>query len=272
MSKSITSRPLWVNIVAAIILSIVIVLLFFFSLSWLTHHGSSRTVPAVTGKTFNEAKTILEKQGFEVIVQDSVYVDTLPPSGVIKQVPDPDAVVKINRTVYLTINRAIAPLVEMPNLVGYSLRNAGMVLKNMGLRIGDTSFKPDFARNAVLEQLYDGKPITAGTKIRQGSSVSLVLGNGVGQNEFAVPVIIGMTLGNAKLLLQTNGLNIGSVVAVDPDITDTLNAYIQWQRPTRFDQDGKIMHIRAGQMIDVGVGTQKPAIDSTKLQAPAPEQ
>ena len=267
MSKSITSRPLWVNILAAIILSIVIVLLFFFSLAWLTHHGSSRTVPAVTGKTLEEAKKILEKQGFEIIIQDSVYVDTLPPSGVIKQVPDPDAVVKINRTVYLTINRAVAPLVEMPNLVGYSLRNAGMVLKNMGLKIGDTTFKPDFARNAVLEQLYDGKPIAAGTKLRQGSAVSLVLGNGVGQNEFAVPVIVGMTLGNAKLLLQTNGLNIGSVVP-DPDVTDTLNAFIHWQRPTRFDQDGKIMHIRAGQMIDVGVGTQKPVIDSTNLQPP----
>src|SRR5437868_7721908 len=114
MSKSITSRPLWVNIVAAIILSIVIVLLFFFSLSWLTHHGNSRTVPAVTGKTFSEAKSILDKQGFEIIIQDSVYVDSLPPSGVIKQVPEADAVVKVNRTVYLTINRAVAPLVEMP--------------------------------------------------------------------------------------------------------------------------------------------------------------
>jgi beta-lactam-binding protein with PASTA domain len=270
MSKSITSRPLWVNIVAAIILSIVIVLLFFFSLSWLTHHGSSRTVPSVTGKTLKDAKSILDKQGFDVIIQDSVYVDTLPPTGVIKQVPDADAVVKVNRTVYLTINRAVAPLIDMPNLVGYSFRNAQNVLKNMGLKLGDTIFKADFARNAVLDQLYDGQSISAGTKIRQGSSVALVLGNGVGQNEFAVPNLVGLSLGNAKMLLQSNGLNIGSVVP-NNDVTDTLNAFIFWQRPTRFDQDGKMMHIRAGQMIDVGVSVQKPVLDSTVLPPP-PQQ
>jgi len=85
------------------VLSLVIVLLFFLSLRWLTHHGVSRNVPSVTGKTLAEAKEFLEKQGFDVIIQDSVYVDTLPPSGVIRQVPEPDAVVKVNRTVYLTI-------------------------------------------------------------------------------------------------------------------------------------------------------------------------
>ena len=270
MSKSITTRPLWVNILAAIVLSIVIVLLFFFSLSWLTHHGSSRTVPAVTGKTFKDAKSILEKQGFEVIIQDSVYVDTLPPTGVIKQVPDPDAVVKVNRTVYLTINRAIAPLVEMPNLVGYSLRNADMVLKNMGLKIGDTIFKPDFAKNAVLEQQYDGKSISAGTKIRQGTSITLVLGNGVGQNEFAVPSLIGMTLGSAKGLLQSHGINIGAIVA-DPDVSDTASSYIYWQNPSRYDADRKLMHIRAGQLMDVRVGVQKPNGDSTQ-NVPSSEQ
>jgi beta-lactam-binding protein with PASTA domain len=267
MTKSITSRPLWANILAGIILSMVIVLLFFLSLRWLTHHGNSRTVPSVTGKTFSDAKAFLEKQGFEVIIQDSVYVDTLPPSGVIRQVPDPDAVVKVNRTVYLTINRAIAPMVEMPNLVGYSFRNAEMVLKNMGLHIGDTTFKPDFARNSVLEQTYDDKPIEAGTKIRQGSTISLVLGNGVGQNEFAVPVLIGYSLGQAKALLESNGLSIGSIVP-DPDVTDTLNAYIYWQNPPRYDQDRKLMHIRSGQLMDVRLSVQRPVPDSTKLPEP----
>jgi len=267
MAKSITNRPLWVNIVAGIVLSIVVILLFFLSLRWLTHHGVARTVPSVMGKTFDEAKAYLEKQGFEVIVQDSVYVDTLPPSGIIRQVPEADAVVKVNRTVYLTINRAVAPLVEMPNLVGYSLRNAEMVLKNMGLKIGDTTFKPDFARNSVLEQKYNGDEIKQGAKIRQGSAISLVLGNGVGQNEFAVPVIVGLTFGQARGMLGTNGINIGSVV-LDDGVTDTANAYIYRQSPTRYGGDGKIAHIRPGQLMDVWLSLQKPVTDSTQLQDP----
>jgi eukaryotic-like serine/threonine-protein kinase len=268
MFKSITNRPLWVNILAAFILAVVIVLLFFLSLKWLTHHDTSRTVPSVAGKKFEEAKNILEKNGFEIVIQDSVYVDTLPPTGIIRQVPDADAVVKVNRTVYLTINRTVPPMIEMPNLVGYSFRNAEMVLKNMGLRMGDTTFKADFAKNSVLEQRYDGRSIAPGTKLRQGSEISLVLGNGVGQYEFAVPVLVGLTLNQAKTLLESNGINIGAVVA-DNDVTDTMNAWIYWQNPSRFDEDRKLQHIRSGQMMDVRVSVNRPAVDSTK--APTPE-
>ncbi|MBK9569057.1 MAG: hypothetical protein IPO53_03450 [Chitinophagaceae bacterium] len=85
-------------------------------------------------------------------IQDSIYVDTAKPLTVIKQIPDADEIVKSKRTVFLIISRAIPPYVEMPNLVGFSFRNAEMVLKNMDLNIGDTTFKTGFCKNAVLEQ------------------------------------------------------------------------------------------------------------------------
>lgn len=68
----------------------------------------------------------------------------------------------------------------------------------MDLKIGDTTFKPDFAKNAILEQWYNGTQINPGTKIRKGSTISLVLGDGVGNKEFTVPVITGMAFGEAK--------------------------------------------------------------------------
>ncbi|HEX7846652.1 MAG TPA: PASTA domain-containing protein, partial [Chitinophagaceae bacterium] len=166
MLKFITHRPLWVNILVGILLAIGIFSVFVLSLNWLTHHNESRTVPAVTGKSFEEAEAILTKAGFEIEIQDSIYTDTAKASVVLKQFPDADEVVKINRTVYLTINRAVPPEVEMPNLVGYSYRNAEMVLNNAGLRVGDTTFKPDFAKNSVLEQRYNGSIIAPGTKLR----------------------------------------------------------------------------------------------------------
>jgi beta-lactam-binding protein with PASTA domain len=181
-------------------------------------------------------------------------------------VPDADAVVKVNRTVYLTINRSVPPLVEMPNLVGYSFRNAEMVLKNMGLRIGDTVYKPDFAKNAVLEQQYDHSKIAPGTKIRQGSSLTLVLGTGVGNTEFVVPNLVGLPFGQAKALLESNGLSVGAVVS-DAGVTDTANAYIYRQNPARFGDDNRLQHIRPGQMIDVWLSLQKPVSDSTQAQS-----
>jgi eukaryotic-like serine/threonine-protein kinase len=256
--KLITHRPLWVNILAGIILALGIFALFLLSLKWLTHHGRSSTVPNVAGKNYEEARKLLKKAGFEIAIQDSIYVDTMKPLSVIKQFPDADEVVKTNRTVYLVISRAVPPIVEMPNLVGYSFRNAEMVLSNMDLRIGDTTFKPDFAKNAVLEQLYNGTTITPGTKIRKGSVISLVLGDGVGKREFTVPVITGMQFCDVKSKLEASGIVIGAIVA-DANITDTCSAWIYKQNPERFDDEKQLNHIRTGQTIDVWLQLDKPS-------------
>jgi len=264
--KYITHRPLWLNIVTAIVLAGVLFLLFILSLNFLTHHGRSRSVPQVVGKTFEQAEKILDKEGFDIVIQDSLYVDTLPPLAVIKQVPESDAVVKINRTVYLTLNRSAAPTIDMPNLIGFSFRNAEMNLVNAGLRVGDTVYKSDFAKNSVLDQLYNGQRIAPGTKIQMGSPVTLVLGSGVGELQFSVPNLVGWTYGEAKAKLEGNGLNI-LVVQVDPAITDTLNAYIYRQDPPRFNEEGKVLRIRTGQLISVWLTAEKPAApDSTNTQ------
>lgn len=268
MFKFITHRPLWVNIIAGIVLAVGIFLLFLLSLNLLTHHGRSSMVPSVEGKQYDEAKKILRKAGFDVEIQDSLYVDTLKPETVIKQIPDADEVVKSSRTVYLVISRAVPPIVEMPNLVGYSFRNAEMVLKNMDLKIGDTTFKPDFAKNAVLEQLYNGSPIAPGTKLRKGTVISLVLGDGIGEREFTVPVITRMQFCDVRAKLEASGIVIGAIVA-DADVKDTCAAWIYRQNPERLDEEKKVNKIRTGQTIDVWLQVNKPAQkDTTGTQQP----
>lgn len=269
MFNYITNRPLWVNIAVGFGIVIAIFVVFVLSLNWITHHGESKTVPSVTGKSLKEVQQLLEREGFELVIQDSVYYDSLPPSMVIKQVPEADAVVKINRTVYVTVNRVVPPDVQMPNLIGYSFRNAEMILKNMGLRLGDTTNRPDFAKNSVLEQSFNGKSISPGTSIRMGSSISLVIGSGIGNADMVVPKLIGLTYNEAKILLETNGLIIGSVIP-DPLVKDTSNAFIYKQSPLSRTEDGFRVRIRPGQMIDVWLSVEKPVIDSVGAQVPAP--
>jgi len=260
MLKYITHRPLWVNILIALLLAVALFVIFILSLNFLTHHGRSRTVPLVVGKTYAEAKKILDKEGFEIVIQDSLYIDTLPPLAVIKQVPESDAVVKVNRTVYLTLNRAFPPMIDMPNLLGFSFRNAQMTLDNMGLKVGDTIYKSDFAKNSVLEQLYKGEILKPGTKIKMGSTISLVLGSGVGENVFNVPDLVGMTYGNAKARVEPNGINL--LVINSPGITDSLTAFVIWQDPKRYNEEGEPLRIRSGQFISIKLGVDKPVADS----------
>ncbi|HEY2720960.1 MAG TPA: PASTA domain-containing protein [Chitinophagaceae bacterium] len=261
MLKFLTHRPLWVNLLAAIALSIVLFIIFILSLNFLTHHGRSRSVPQVVGKSFADAKQILDKEGFDLVIQDSVYVDTLPALNIVKQVPESDAVVKVNRTVYLTVNRSVPPKIEMPNLVGYSYRNATMTLASAGLRIGDTIYRSDFAKNAVLDQLYNGEHIAPGAKIQMGSTIGLVLGTGVGQMQFNVPNLVGWTYGDAKAKLEENGLNL---LVMQAEGKDTVSEYISRQIPARVDEEGNPQRIHTGQLISVWLQIAKPVVtDST---------
>jgi beta-lactam-binding protein with PASTA domain len=263
-------KPLWVHLVTAIGLVVFVFLVFMLSLRVITHHGDSKTVPNLMGKPLADVQKLVEQQGFDLVIQDSVFYDSLPPSVIIKQVPDPDAVVKINRAIYVTINRYIAPDVDMPNLKGYTLRNAQMVLENMGLHLGDTTYKPDFAKNSVLEQLYNDQPIAPGTKLKVGSRISLVLGSGVGNESLNVPNLYGLTLAEAKSQIQAMGLILG-VALPDPGVTDAENAFVYKQSPSPRDAEGRPYRIRPGQMIDLWLSSQKPAIDSSNTDKPRVE-
>lgn len=263
MLKIITDRPFWANLLIAAVLLFLLFFIFLKSLSFFTHHGSYLKVPDVNNKNIKEATDMLGREGFEVLIQDSVYYDTLPPLTVVKQFPEPDASVKVNRTVYLTVNRAVPPVIEMPNLIGMSFRNAELELKARGLKLGDTTYKPDIAKNAVLDQLLNKSTIRAGTKITMGNTISLVLGAGVSSEDMPVPDLFAMSYEEAAALLEANNVALGSVIA-DGAIQDTASAFIFRQQPQRFNDDGTMNRIRQGQMIDIWITPQKPVkkIDS----------
>jgi len=213
--------------------------------------------------------TFLETRGFEVVVQDSVFYDSIPPGQVLRQVPEADEVVKVNRTVYVTINRFVPPDVEIPKINGLSYRNAEMVLRNLGLRVGDTTFRTDFAKNTVLEVLYQGRTVFPGAKLKMGTALDLVIGSGVGNEAITVPTLIGLTFEEARALLDAQGIIIGAPV-FNANVRDSSTAYVYKQRPMPKTPDGKSLTMRAGQMIDIWLQVQLPNADSLLKAAQLP--
>ncbi len=267
MFKFITKQHFIVNLIAAIALVVGLGYGFLLMLGLITHHGAFEKVPSVTGMPLTKAIQTLQNKGFEVEVQDSVYIDSIAPLNTVRQSPLADAIVKSNRTIYLTVNRSQPPQVDMPNLVGFSFRNAQMYLAQLGLKLGDTTRRPDIAKDAVLEQMMNGQAIGAGAKIFMGSRISFVLGDGLGENEFAVPNLLGMTFAQAKEKLRSMNLNVGGIVP-DPGLKDTANAYVKKQYPmvrTEVSQGVyQTNNVREGQGIDLYLSIGKPAIvDST---------
>ena len=263
MFKFITDRPFWVNLLAVLVLSFLIFFTILQLLGVITNHGKYLSVPSVVGKKTTEAIKFLEDKGFEVIIQDSVYTDTAKMGIVLKQIPDPNSTVKINRTILLTVNRVTLPLIDMPALKGKSLNFALEILKRSHLILGDTTFRPDFMQGSVLDQLYKGNEIKSGTKVPWGSSIDLVIGSGLNQAPILVPDLTGLTFEEAKIILDENGILLGALVP-DPGITDTAAAFIWKQSPPRYDDQKVPVYIQSGQLMDLWISVELKVLrDST---------
>jgi beta-lactam-binding protein with PASTA domain len=260
--KFITDRPFWVNLLAAIVIALLFLFLVLKTLGWVTKHGEYLKVPAVTGMNTNDAVKLLEKQGFEVYIQDSVFTDTAKRGVVLKQLPDPNATVKINRTVFITVNRYVPPMLEMPKLEGQNLSFALRILERNHLKLGDTIYRPDFMMGSILEQQYNGKRIAEKTKIQWGSRIDLIIGGGLENKQIPVPSLVGMTYREAKSYLDESGIGIGAIIT-DGRISDTASAFVVQQRPERFDGDKRIIFIQSGQLMDIWISQEmKVIIDS----------
>ena len=266
MFKFITSRPFWVNLLAAIVIALLILFLVLKMLGVITRHGAYLKVPAITGMKTDAAIKLLEKQGFDVYIQDSVFTDTAKRGTVLKQLPDPNATVKINRTVFITVNRYIPPMIDMPKLEGQNLAFAIKMLERSHLKLGDTSFRPDFMMGSVLEQQYKGTRIPEKAKIQWGSTIDLVIGGGLEDKQMAVPSLVGMTYCDAKAYLDENGISVGAVIGYGGNISDTCSAYVIKQRPERLDQENMLIYIRSGQLMDVWISQDMKILEADSLQ------
>ena len=112
-----------------------------------------------------------------------MFVPDVAGGVVMSQDPLPGQLVKKGRKIYLSVSTVNPPMVEMPNLIDLSLRQAENMLKNNNLQLGQVVYKPSEYVNAVLEQRYKGRVIRQGTRLPYNASITLVVGkNGEDEN------------------------------------------------------------------------------------------
>ena len=251
------SKIFWINVAIAVTVFFIVVTL---TVNWLddyTQHGETITVPDLKGMSLQQVERQLKSKNLQYAVWDSLYDKNMKPNSVLDQNPKPDAKVKENRTIYITINAYNPPKFKMPKLVDKSLRQAQIELETYGLVIGQLTYVPDMAQNAVLKQLVNGKEIKQGELIAKGTAVDLVLGDGLGNTQVEVPFLLNLTLKEAKFVLTGSSLNIGAIVFTG-NISDTSRAVVVRQIP---DISSKRM-LTMGESIDIFLAQQFP--DSLK--------
>ncbi|TCC90587.1 PASTA domain-containing protein [Pedobacter frigiditerrae] len=217
------------NLIAATCTVVGILLIAFFSLRYYTKHGEGLNVPEVKGLPLAQAVSKLEELGLRYEI-DSVYVMDKPPGIVTDQDPDANTFVKGNRTIYLTINTAQAPNVKFPDIENKSLREAQAILESYRLKLGDTTYKPDVAKDVVLEAYFGGQLIRSGEALPTGSRINLTLGDGRGPEDVELPNLTGLTIDEVKMSLRGSVLTLGTVTWEGP-VTDSASAVVVTQFP-----------------------------------------
>ena len=217
------------NLLWAVVAIVAILLLSAFLLSRITHHGKVIRVPDFTGMTVNQADQYAHDASLRIDIADSVFVKRMARGAVFSQNPKPGATVKTGRRVMLTINAMNAKKVSMPNLVGYSMRQAKAELNSRGLTLGRLLYVDDMATNNVLRQLYKNRQIEAGRMIDSGSEIDLMVGLNDTDNQTYIPDVTGMKYLRAVDVVHDNSLNIKALI-FDKSVK-SINAQVWKQAP-----------------------------------------
>ena len=252
------------HLLIAIVIASSIVLITFMAIRLYTLHGKSFETPDFTGMTLKEVEQVAKDKNLRFNVIDSVYNRVYKKRTVIDQNPPPGFKIKKNRNIFLTINASQQEQVKVPEMVGYSLRQANSSLEENGLQIGKITYVPDIAFNNVLNFNYKGKEIAAGSKIPKGSKIDLILGKGYGKKGANIPDISGFKVKQAKSRIIEAGLNLNRVI-YDKTINsyvDSINAKVYKQSP-EYDRNRTS---QLGSYMDIWVTTDAEKIPVDTLQ------
>jgi eukaryotic-like serine/threonine-protein kinase len=232
------------------LLAIIVLSFFFIYLPATTNHGESITVPDLSGMKVDAVEEFLESRDLRYEINDSTFISNKPASIVLTQYPRAGEKVKENRKIYITVTTNNPPNVEMPKLVDISLKSAQMLLQSYELQEGSIKYVPNLAQNLVLKQEFNGKEIAPGTKLPKGSKIDLTVGDGVGKDDFALQNVVGMTLEEAKVVIEGSNLVIGSIL-YDANSSEPTGTVIK-QNPAADN------NIRVGEVVDLWVSGTGP--------------
>ncbi len=216
---------------------LVVIFLLFTILKFITRHNQEFEVPSFINMTVEEAEAVARQYELRLEVTDSVYINRMAPGAIFRQNPEAASKVKKNRRILLTINANQPKLVKMPELVGYSLRQAQSELVSNQLSLGKLIYVKDIATNNVLGQLYKGRAIAEGEKIPSESVIDLKLGINETDSTTYIPEIRGIPYRLVREKLAENSLNLSKAV-FDESVTnyaDSLSAWVYRQVPAPSD-------------------------------------
>ena len=166
-------------------------------------------VPDVIGKSFEDAKKILEDLYF-VVEETYGFNEIYNKNIVFKQNPESGEVIesltgeKLNIILYISKGKETF---NMPDLVGQDLDDAEEIIEDFGLILSSTVY--DFSDEQPADIIFDQNPVP-GSKVSKSDMVTLYISKGENPQS-TVPDVLQMTEEEAIEELKAKGFEIISV-------------------------------------------------------------
>lgn len=196
------------------ILAVAAMILFFLFddivMPILTRQGNEFALPVICGMTIGEAEPVLLEAGLTLRVTSEEYHPEKPTGTVLSQFPAGGTLVKKGRIVKVVISLG-QKAVEVPELRGFSVRQARLKIEAAGFELGDLEWT---STDSLPEKVVVFSYPKSGTMIPYGSKVDLLVNRGPYQRTVFVPRLIGLSLVEAESRLAEKSLKVGLVTRI----------------------------------------------------------
>lgn len=231
----LSSRIFLINFGKQVGIVAVMLFLIFWFMQCFTRHGDAVRVGNYIQKNIREVERMADKEGFDIVVTDSIYREDFPADIIIDQNPSANSYVKPGRTIYIKITTNRGNLVTLPDIRGNDQVDLYIELLNMAkIKVDkiDTIADPNLSDGTILQVMVGNddvyKKLGDGVKVREGSQVSLVIAKRV-INERFVPAFINAgryrNFEEYSFILAGTELSIGEIRS-DASVINEGSAYV----------------------------------------------
>ena len=178
-------------------------------------------VPNVEGHPVDEAVQMLEDLKLEANIVPTPSAD-VEVDIVITQSIKEGQKVKKGRVIDLAVSTGTEQ-VKVPDVVNETKANAQETLEEMDFKV---EFKEDFS-DSIEEGRVIAQDPKEGVEAAKGSTVTLTISKGKEKKDVEVPPVVGLTLEDAKNLITSTGLKVGTVT--EKNDSSVAKGYISYQ-------------------------------------------
>ncbi len=163
--------------------------------------------PDIAGKKLETARQQLQKTGLGIEVYYRSYSSEIPEDHIISQSPKPGEVIKKSRVVEVVVSKG-AQLSEVPELEGFTLREAKVKLDKNNLQLGEVTeeYNNEIEEGQIIKQEPE-----AGTEVKASKTINLLISKGEEPQEVEVPELLGLRREEAIDKLRQKNLIVGQV-------------------------------------------------------------